>query len=66
MMLELWVSSLGSSHGTSESTISEDALMFGYVIALLEVLIHAAPFWARLKQSEVLTSMVVRVQDNQR
>jgi len=58
LMLEQWVSSLG--------TTNEDELMFGYVVSLLEVLVHAPAFWARLKQSEVLTRMVVRVQDAER
>ena len=40
--------------------------MFGLVISIMEVLIHAPAFWARLKQSEVLTSMVVKVQDAER
>lgn len=41
LMLEQWVSSLGTSN--------EDELMFGYVVSLLEVLVHAPAFWARLK-----------------
>ncbi len=53
LMLEQWVSSLGTNY--------EDELMFGFVVSLLEVLIHAPAFWARLKQSEVLTKMVVKV-----
>ena len=40
--------------------------MFGLVVSLLEVLVHAPAFWARLKQSETLTSMVIRVQDAER
>lgn len=40
--------------------------MFGVVVSLLEVFVHTPAFWARLKQSEILTSMVVRVQDGER
>ena len=53
LMLEHWVTSIGSQN--------EDLLMFQYVVSLLEVLVHAPAFWARLKQSEVLASMVIRV-----
>ena len=58
-MLEHWVQSL-------EGNIKEDALIYGYVVSLLEVLVHSPPFWVRLKQSGVLTSMVIHVQDNER
>lgn len=58
LMLERWVSSLNTDY--------EDEFMFALVVSLLEVLVHAAAFWARLKQSEVLTSMVIRVQDAER
>ena len=42
-------------------TAYEDEYMFGLTVSLIEVLVHAAAFWARLKQSEVLTSMVLRM-----
>ena len=58
LMLEQWVHSLNTEY--------EDEFMFGLVVSLLEVLVHAPAFWARLKQSEVLTSMVIRVQDAER
>ena len=40
-MLERWVAALDTSY--------EDEYMFGLVISILEVLVHAAAFWARLK-----------------
>ena len=58
LMLEQWIVSMDTKY--------EDEYMFGLVVSLLEVLVHASAFWARLKQSEVLTSMVPRVQDAER
>ena len=58
LMLERWVGALDTSY--------EDEYMFGLIISILEVLVHAGAFWARLKQSEVLTSMVLKVQDAER
>ena len=58
LMLEQWVVSMDTKY--------EDEYMFSLVVSLLEVLVHASAFWARLKQSEVLTSMVLRVQDAER
>ena len=53
LMLEQWVQSLDTAY--------EDEYMFGLTVSLIEVLVHAAAFWARLKQSEVLTSMVLKM-----
>ena len=53
LMLEQWVKAMDTDY--------EDEYMFGLVIGLLEVLVHAPAFWARLKTSETLTSMVIKV-----
>ena len=57
-MLEQWVVSMGIEY--------EDEYMFSLVVSLIEVLMHASAFWARVKQSEVLTTMVLKVQDAER
>ena len=59
LMLEQWVQ-------TIEVGGVDDDFMLGLVISLLEVLVHTPAFWARLKQSEILTSIVIKVQDAER
>ena len=40
--------------------------MYSLVVSLMEVLVHTSAFWTRLKLSEVLKKMVLRVYDAER
>jgi hypothetical protein len=40
--------------------------MLSLVVSLMEVLVHTAAFWTRLKFSEVLKKMVIRLMDSER
>ena len=45
---------------------SDDEYLLVHIVSILEVLVHALPFWARLKQSAILQSLVVMMNDNER
>ena len=44
---------------------SSDTYLHGLVVSMVEVLMHSAAFWARLKQSTVLQRTIVKIHDQQ-
>ena len=45
------------------SFLNRDAYLMGLTIGLLEVLVHSVAFWQRLKQSTVLSRLLMQIQD---
>jgi hypothetical protein len=53
LMLEHWATSF----------LNKDQYLMGLTIGLIEVLVHSVAFWARLKQSAVLSRLLLQLQD---
>jgi hypothetical protein len=45
------------------SYLKSDKYLRGLAVGVLEVLVHSVAFWARLKQSSVITKLLLKVQD---
>ena len=50
----------------ANSQANRDSYLLGLLVSLIEVLMHSAAFWARLKQSSLLQRTLLKIHDSQR